>query len=800
MNSGSNDPHVPPQLAARASEPFDGAPGPLIEEDEGVDLRRIAAALLRYKWLVAGLGLVGGLAGFGLGRVVQPEFEAHATVQVPATLRGAPMVVSPIRSAPLLESRAWLELMRSFLVLDDVVVSQRLFVEPQLLADSALFRDFAIDSQFKPGIFRLERAAPGRIRLVTTEGQVLDEVAVGDSLGRPLGFRWVPPEPAAGASVGFQIRRPRDASVLLNNVLETNLPPDGSLVRMALRGKDPVKTASTLNAVASRFVTVATMLKREKLTGVTELLREQLSTAQADLRDAESALESFKVNTITLPSDRGATPIASGLTETRDPVRLAFFQLRIDRDALVRDRDAIRQVLAAQTDSGNSVIVGLGTINAARESAELQATLRTLTDKRSELRQLGLALAPTHPQLRAVRDEVEDLERRGVPTLVQQLLSNLDQRIRDYDQRIAASSREMQQIPVRFTEEARRQRRVDVNLKIFTELQAAYEQSRLAELSAAPDVRVLDFAVPPTRPVSDQFLILLIGGLIGGLGLGLTLAIVLDRLDRRIRYPNQVSRDLGLHILGAVPRQHEGGRVKAREEAAAHLQEAMRSIRLALTYAHGTAGSLVTTVTSPGSGDGKSFVSARLARSLALSGRRTLLIDGDTRRGALHRTFGQERKPGLLDVLAGTATRESAIRAVPDWGFDFIPCGTRRVRGPELLASSQMAQLLMSLRSEYSAIIIDSPPLGAGVDPLVLASLSGSLVMVVRTGVTDRELMEARLDDLERLPIRVLGAVLNDVEPQGVYRYYSYLPGYRAEDEDPREDTAAVAGVRLLKR
>src|SRR5690606_27640111 len=99
------------------------------------------------------------------------------------------------------------------------------------------------------------------------------------------------------------------------------------------------------------------------------------------------------------------------------------------------------------------------------------------------------------------------------------------------------------------------------------------------------------------------------------------------------------------------------------------------------------------------------------------------------------------------------------------------------------LASSKMAKLLMSLRSEYSAIIVDSPPLGAGVDPMVLAALCGSLVMVLRTGVTDRELAEARLHDIQRLPIRVLGAVLNDVKPSGLYRYYSYLPGYRAEDE-----------------
>ncbi|MBK7978219.1 MAG: hypothetical protein IPK07_34890 [Deltaproteobacteria bacterium] len=129
-------------------------------------------------------------------------------------------------------------------------------------------------------------------------------------------------------------------------------------------------------------------------------------------------------------------------------------------------------------------------------------------------------------------------------------------------------------------------------------------------------------------------------------------------------------------------------------------------------------------------------------------------------------------------------------------GIDFLASGTRHAGGPELLGSAQMTQLLMALRTEYDAIIIDSPPLGAGVDPLLLASLCGSLVLVLRTGVTDRELAESRLSELKRLPIRILGAVLNDVKPGGIYRYYSYLPGYRAGEESDESSEAEVSSAK----
>jgi capsular exopolysaccharide synthesis family protein len=772
-----------------SSSPFEPEYGtafrsPSGEEEGGVDFKRYAAAFGRYKFLILGLTALGLLAGVGLTQVVRPLYEAQAAVQIPVSSRlGGGGQASMLRSAPLLDGRGWVELLRSFAVLDDVVRQRKLFLELELPGDSTFFRGFELGEGFVPGQYELRRDAAGtELVLSRPDGVEVERAATTDSLGRSIGLRWQPPAPAPGQVVAFRVRVPRDAAVLLGNELATVLPQDGTLLRMSLRGGDPQATAAVLNAVAQRFVEVAMLLKREKLTTVTDVLRDQLEASRVDLTNAESSLESYKVNTITLPSDRGATPMAAGLQETRDPVRDAFFQLRIDRDAIARDRDAILRALEPRRDS-SSIVIALGTIAAVRQSTELSTTLSVLTAKRAEARQLRLAFAATHPPVRQLEREVEELEQRTVPSQARALADNLGQQIADFDQRIAASSREMQQIPTRSTEEARRQRQVDVSNLIYTQLQSAFEQARLAELSAAPDIRLLDLAVPPTRPVRDQLLFILVGGLLGGFGLGMALAILLDRLDKRIRYPEQVTNDLGLQILGALPLVTNRRDGTPEPEPAAQLIESLRAVRTSLVYSHGTAGPFITTITSPGSGDGKSFTALNLAMSFASAGRRTLLIDADNRRGALHRSLDVSRKPGLMDYLHGVATREEVVHHIAVRNIDFIPCGTRMSSAPELLATSTMNQLVMALRTEYQAIIIDSPPLGAGVDPLILASLCGSLVLVLRTGVTDRELAGARLDDLARLPIRVLGAVLNDVKQGGLYRHYSYLPGYRSEDE-----------------
>jgi Mrp family chromosome partitioning ATPase len=117
-----------------------------------------------------------------------------------------------------------------------------------------------------------------------------------------------------------------------------------------------------------------------------------------------------------------------------------------------------------------------------------------------------------------------------------------------------------------------------------------------------------------------------------------------------------------------------------------------------------------------------------------------------------------------------------------------IGCGTRTQRAPEVLGSPAMTKLLADLRGQYDVIVVDTPPLTAGVDPFIVATETGSLLLVLRTGHSHREITGAKLEVLDRLPVRLLGAVLNDVPrgaAYGYYAYYSYyLPGYEAVEEE----------------
>jgi capsular exopolysaccharide synthesis family protein len=223
------------------------------------------------------------------------------------------------------------------------------------------------------------------------------------------------------------------------------------------------------------------------------------------------------------------------------------------------------------------------------------------------------------------------------------------------------------------------------------------------------------------------------------------------------------------------------------------LVEAFRSLRLSSLYSLPQDSTPILSVTSPGPGDGKSLVSSNLALAFAQAGYRTVIVDGDVRRGELHSTFGVTRRPGLVDVLSDAASLSDVLRPTSYDNLTVLPAGSRLQRAPELLTGPALPRLLPELRRQFDAIIVDSCPLGAGIDPFALAAVTGNIIIVVRAGKTDLRLARAKLDTLARFPTNVIGVVVNDVKVTGDYREYSYLPQYGEEVETKATQVIARA-------
>jgi capsular exopolysaccharide synthesis family protein len=543
------------------------------------------------------------------------------------------------------------------------------------------------------------------------------------------------------------------------------------IVDVAYSAPDPSRAQEVVNRVVDVFRAASAEAAQRQSRLRREFLQAQLKVNDSLVADAQEALTAFR---------RRARSDGSGQSSGREQTELPGLELQ--RQQLLAERRTDEDLLAALQDSGTSrkaIQTALSTPGVAPSPAVVQ--LNTQLFQYEMARDSLASLSTSHPDLPRLNLLISATEAkvlRAVQAGVQGAMASLDGRIAAINDLRARRAGNLQ----RDAEEARQTERVDNARKVADELRTEYQKAGIAQAVTVGQVEIVDHATLPTKPAGIGLPEQLVLGLLVGLMLGTGGAFVAERVGSSIAGRVEVEH-LGLSVLGIVPRRRLATDKKGPGSADATV-EAFRGVRLNVLNAHRAPGPVVVAVTSPGSGDGKSFVCSNLALAFAYANHRTLLVDADLRRGALHRALQLRRQPGLTDLLVGDASRERVLQVTTHPSLDFLASGSRRGDAPELLGSARMAEFMTSLRSNYGVIVVDAPPLGAGVDAFVLASLAGSLLMVLRLGKTDREMAEAKMDLLRQWPVRVLGAILNDVREGSEYRAYSYyMDGYELTGE-----------------
>jgi polysaccharide biosynthesis transport protein len=746
---------------------------------------RYVAALRRYKWMMAAVIVLGTALGVAFTRMLSPEYEVHATIWISAeTPQDDEERSGPIRGAELLHEASWPELLTSFAILEKVARQTRLYLAPASERDAGVFANFATAERFRPGAYKLRIDEAGRrYELATADGIRLDAGAVGDSIGRRLGFRWAPLPAAVGRkrTIEFTLMTAREAALALRRALTVSLPQGTNLIRLSLIGGDPQRITTILSAVVQEFVSVAADLKRRNLVEVSKILREQVGYAERELRDAEGALERFRAATITLPAEPTTSP--GGAAAAPDPVVGSYFSRKVDYENTRSDRQALEETLDA-VQRGALDVSALRSAAGVDSAPELRDALAEYSQGEAALRSARRTYTDDHRRVVELQQQLDELKTRRIPALTTALIAQLRRREGDLAARIATSGAEIRAIPTRTAAARRLARNMEERENLYRTLKSREEQAALAAASTIPDVSVLDAPVVPQLPSRNRAPFIIFMAAVASLAVAIGLALLRDRFDTRVRSAEQVAGELGLEVIGAVPSITQLVPELRDPEEAAQVLESFRSIRLNLSNAFDDPDRVIFAVSSPSSGDGKSLVSLNLALSFAEAGYRTVLVDGDTRRGQLHARLGADPRPGLLDFLAGQAGLDAVLRNSAREKIVLIPRGTPQPNGPALLMSPALPAFLAELQQRFDAVIVDTPPLGAAVDPFVLASATGNLVVVLRAGQTDRNLAAAKLKLVDRLPIRVLGTVLNAMRAGDGAAYYAYY----YDDARPRGD------------
>jgi tyrosine-protein kinase Etk/Wzc len=306
------------------------------------------------------------------------------------------------------------------------------------------------------------------------------------------------------------------------------------------------------------------------------------------------------------------------------------------------------------------------------------------------------------------------------------------------------------------------------------------------------NVRIIDRAAIPNTPVRPVIPLVLVISLALGLVTGIAVAFTRKSLYAGLDDPETVERITGMTVYATVPRSAKLAALsRGLDRRRSHpllgaidpgdpAVEAMRSLRTGLQFALLEAKNNVICITGPTAGVGKSFVTINLAHVLANAGRSVLVVDGDLRRGCLHKFFGGSRAPGLSEVLSGTALLTDALQKSGMEGLHWLPTGLIPPNPAELVGSDRFERLLKEVSVRYELVLIDTPPVMPVTDAALIGRYAATTLLVLRAGAHPVREVLSSVKRLAQNGVRVQGAVFNDVSGAGA-RYSKYSYQYRYE-------------------
>lgn len=411
--------------------------------------------------------------------------------------------------------------------------------------------------------------------------------------------------------------------------------------------------------------------------------------------------------------------------------------------------------------------------------------------------------------------------------------------VKNTEDQIAQIKERLKTLPQKELKYGRLVREVEIDTRIYKELKEKLETARISEAEKIEDVSLVDRAVPSGTPVSpNKSLNYSLGAMIG-LMLSFAGIFLVEQLDTSIGTIEDVESYLKLPVLGIIPylrikNEKETGfmrglwtkEFKGKEKyerirnqliihysSSSPIFEAYRILRTNIqkeVFKEEKIQGKILLFSSSGPEEGKSISISNLAVAMAQGGLRVLLIDADMRRAMIHRIFGLKQEPGLCNLLRGSIELKDAVRTFADLltgemgvnealkipGLDnlsILAAGSFPSIPAELLGSPEMAALLENLRSKYDIILIDSPPVLAVADAIILASKTDGVILVYRVGKTARAVLFRTKTQLVESGAQVKGIVLNNISPQmemhyGYYYYYKYYGKYYTSPQEKAKD------------
>jgi polysaccharide biosynthesis transport protein len=561
--------------------------------------------------------------------------------------------------------------------------------------------------------------------------------------------------------------------------------PESRLVNVAVTHRDPREAALWANTLADVYIEQTLAMRVESARKAYDWLQERLSSTQQGMREAQEKLfESYRSQDLFVP-EGSVSAVSTSIAKLNEDFVQAQAR-RITIEAALKQAEEMRargEDLSSLPQVGaDAVVMGIST-----QLAGLAVDLGRLGEKFKE----------GHPEVQKVKAQIEQLK-KAKQARATQILDGLSAeytqlRKRETELRGAIDAQKAQAANQsrKATELEALKKEADSAKSLYEVLLQKLNETDIASSIRSNNVSVVDRASPPQTPIRPNRRRIALVGLLLGLAGGLGLVLARDYFANTIRDPEEIERYLHLDLLAAVPRYDDANFGLA--------TEAYQNLRTTLLFARRDDMGEVVLVTGTAPQEGKTTTIVNLARLMAASGEKTIVVDCDLRRAQLHQRLGVPREPGFTDLFVRKEPLASLVKATATPNLFVLTAGSLPPNPPALLAKKQLGDLFAELRRGYDWVLIDSPPVASVTDALLLARHADHTLLVVQHNKIDKRLVKRSIQALRKVTPNLLGAALNVVDVRSrSYNYYYYTQGERSRQggEAPKAEVTRRTSSR----
>jgi polysaccharide biosynthesis transport protein len=549
---------------------------------------------------------------------------------------------------------------------------------------------------------------------------------------------------------------------------------DSHLVDVQFTGSDPAFTASAVNALVDEYVRQNLALKQQGTHDQLEWVQNELVRQQQKVQDSDRELADYRSRENAMSLDDKNNIVQSRMNS----LNTAYVNAHADRIA----KEALyNQVKSMQATASPDAIPAVSS-QAAVANAKLQIT--QLQQRKAEL---DKKYGEKHPEVVKVNADLAEAQQRLQAEASRALQSIKNEyetsklQEQSFAQNLEAAKGEVQDLSKKSVNYNVMEREAKSYQTVYDALLNREKELQISSNSTTNNVRVIDHAEVPKAPITPTGRRTWLLSLAVGLVAAISVAYGLDYMNDTIKTPEDVTRHLKLPFLGLVPSvRGDKHPVLASSHAPHDFGESFRTLRTAIMSMYAGEGTKIMVVTSAQPLEGKTTTACNIAMALAYGGARVLLIDADMRRPGLHRPLRLTNDRGLSQVLVGQARVRDVIQRTVDPNLLAITAGKTPPNPSELLASERMKTLLTNLaHGPFDWIVVDTPPVLAVTDAVVLAPMVSGVTFVVGAEMTRRRLAERAVETIVGSHPKMVAVVLNKVDFARNKYYYSRYYGHQ---------------------